>query len=532
MKVTSAEKKEKSTVELVIEVGAEEFEAAVQKAYLKRRANINVPGFRKGKAPRKLIERLYGSGVFYEDAVNEVYPAAYAEAVAEQKLDEVGYPKIEVVSVGKEGLTFKAIVSVRPEVKLSAYKGLTAPKASVKVTEKDIDGELAPYVDRATRLVNVKRKSKKGDTAVIDFEGFMDGKPFEGGKGENYSLELGSGSFIPGFEDQVIGMKAGDEKSLELKFPEDYIKDLAGKDVTFKVKVNEVKEPVKPELDDEFAKDVSEFETLADFRKDLGEKLAERREEQAKREYEDAVMEQLIANLTADIPDTMVDVQVDKMMDDFAARLSAQGMQMEQYLQMVGMNEQMMRQSARPNALKQVQLELALGAVADKEKLDATDDEVTDEYARMAEQYKVEIDRVRAAIPVDDIRHDLRMKKATDFVLANAKVGATKKPAAKKAEDAPAEEKKPAAKKTAAAKAAEEKKPAAKKTTTAKAAEEKKPAAKKTTTAKTAEEKKPAAKKTAAKATEEKKPAAKKTSTAKAAEEKKPAAKKAASKKA
>ena len=241
MKVTSVEKKEKSTVELVIEVGAEEFEAAVQKAYLKNRASINVPGFRKGKAPRKIVESLYGTGVFYEDAINEVYPTAYAEAVAEQKLDEVGYPKMEIVSVGKEGLTFKALVSVRPEVKLGAYKGLTAPKEAVKVTEKDVEAELKPYIDRATSLSAVKRKAKKGDTAVIDFEGFMDGKPFEGGKGENYSLELGSGAFVPGFEEQIIGMKAGEEKDLDITFPENYHADLAGKAVVFKVKVNEVK---------------------------------------------------------------------------------------------------------------------------------------------------------------------------------------------------------------------------------------------------------------------------------------------------
>ena len=509
MKVTSAEKKEKSTVELVIEIGAEEFDAAVQKAYLKRRGNISIPGFRKGKAPRKLIESMYGSGVFYEDAVNELYPSAYAEAVAEQKLDEVGYPKMEVVSVGKEGLVFKAIVSVRPEVKLGTYKGLTAPKAKVEVTDKDVEDALAPYISRATRLVNVTRKAKKGDTAVIDFEGFLDGKPFEGGKGENYSLELGSGAFIPGFEEKVIGMKAGEEKELELTFPEDYMKDLAGKDVIFKVKVNEVKEPVKPELDDEFAKDVSEFETLDEFKKDLGDKMLKSREEQAKREYEDAVMEQLIENTEADVPDTMVDVQVDKMMEDFAARISSQGMQFDQYLQMMGMTEQSMRESARPSALKQVKLQLALAAVAEKEKLEVTDDEVTDEYARLAEQYKLPVERIRSAIQEADIRHDLLMKKASDLVMSSAKVGAAKKPAAKKADDA---EKKPAAKKSPAKKTAEK---------AEELAEESKPAAKKTAA------KKPAAKK--ADADGEKKPAARKTA---ADGEKKPAAKKSAAKKA
>ncbi|MBE6973254.1 MAG: trigger factor [Ruminococcaceae bacterium] len=494
MNVTSVEKKEKSTVELVIEVGAEEFEAAVQKVYLKTRNRINVPGFRKGKAPRKIIESMYGTGVFYEDAINEVYPAAYAEAVAQQKLDEVGYPKMEIVSVGKEGFTFKAIVSVRPEVKLGTYKGLTAPKEAAKVTEKDVNEELKPYIDRATSLVAVKRKAKKGDTAVIDFEGFMDGKPFEGGKGENYSLELGSGAFVPGFEEQVIGMKAGEEKDLNITFPADYVADLAGKDVIFKVKVNEVKEAVKPELDDEFAKDVSEFETLEAFKKDLEDKLTKSREEKAQRDYEEAIIEQLIANMEAEIPETMVDVQVDKMMDDFAARVSAQGMKFEDYLQMMGMNVDMMRASARPNADKQVKVELALAAVAEAEKFEITDEDVEAEIARLAEQYKLEVAQVKQAVAGADLAHDLKMKKASDFVFENAKVGKAKKAAAKKTEakEEVAEEIKPA------------KKPAAKKTTTKKAEDgEKKPAAKKTTAKKAEDgEKKPAAKKTTKKTEE------------------------------
>ncbi len=489
MNVTSVEKKEKSTIELVIEVSAEEFEAAIQKVYLKTRSSINVPGFRKGKAPRKIVESMYGAGVFYEDAINEVYPAAYAEAVAQQKLDEVGYPKMEIVSVGKEGFTFKALVSVRPEVKLGTYKGLTAPKDEAKVTEKDVNEELKPYIDRATRLVAVKRKAKKGDTAVIDFEGFMDGKPFEGGKGENYSLELGSGAFVPGFEEQVIGMKTGEEKELNITFPTDYVADLAGKDVIFKVKVNEVKEAVKPELDDEFAKDVSEFDTLEAFKKDLEDKLIKSREEKAQRDYEEAVIEQLIANMEAEIPETMVDVQVDKMMDDFAARISAQGMKFEDYLQMMGMNVDMMRASARPNADKQVKVELALAAVAEAEKFEVTDEEVEAEIARLAEQYKLEVAQVKQAVAGADLAHDLKMKKASDFVFANAKVGKAKKAAAKKTEakEEVAEEikptKKPAAKKTTAKKAEDgEKKPAAKKTTAKKAEDgEKKPAAKKTT---------------------------------------------------
>ena len=484
MKVTNVEKKEKSTVELVIEVGAEEFEAAVQQAYLKNRASINVPGFRKGKAPRKIVESMYGAGVFYEDAIEAVYPGAYAQAVAEQKLDEVGYPKMEIVSVGKEGLVFKALVSVRPEVNLKAYKGLSAPKEAAKVTEKDIEGELKPYIDRATRLETVKRKSKKGDTAVIDFEGFMDGKPFEGGKGENYSLELGSGAFVPGFEEQVIGMKAGEEKDLDITFPEDYHADLAGKAVVFKVKVNEVKQPVKPELDDEFAKDVSEFDTLEAFKKDLEDKLIKSREDKAQRDYEEAIIEQLIANLEAEIPETMIDVQVDRMMDDFASRISAQGMKVEEYLQMMGMNVDMMRMSARPNAEKQVKVELALTAVAEAEKIEVSEEDVNAEIARLAEQYKLEVEQVKQAVVGADLSHDLKMKKASDLVFANAKVGKAKKAAAKKSDEAKeetAEEIKPAKKSTAKKAEDGEKKPAAKKTTAKKAEDgEKKPAAKKT----------------------------------------------------
>ena len=264
MKVTNVEKKENSTVELTIHVEADEFEAAVQKAYLKSRSRIAVPGFRKGKAPRKIIEGMYGSGVFYEDAINDVYPGAYEAAVKEQGLEDMGHPVMDIVEVNKEqGLIFTALVSVRPEAKVKEYKGLTAPKAEVSITDEDVENELQPYVRRATRLISVDREVKLGDTAVIDFEGFEDGKPFEGGKGENYSLEIGSGSFVPGFEDQLIGLKAGDEKDLDITFPEDYVADLAGKAVVFKVKVKEVKESQIPTVDDEFAKDVSEFETLA-----------------------------------------------------------------------------------------------------------------------------------------------------------------------------------------------------------------------------------------------------------------------------
>ncbi len=449
MKVTSVEKKEKSTVELTIQIDVAQFEAAVQKAYLKSRGSISVPGFRKGKAPRKIIEGMYGAGVFYEDAINDVYPSAYEEAVKEQGLDDVGYPKMEIVEVGKEGFTFKALVSVRPEVKLGTYKGITAPKEEPKITEKDVDEEMKPFVERATRLVSVKRKAKKGDTAVIDFEGFDNGTPFEGGKGENYDLKLGSGAFVPGFEEQIIGMKAGEEKDLDITFPEDYHADLAGKAVVFHVKVNEVKESQAPAVDDEFAKDVSEFETLEAFRADLKEKVTQRRQQQAQADFENAVMDQLVEDMECEIPDGMVEVQVDRLMDDYAMRLQGQGISMDDYMKMMGMSPEMLRTSARPAALKQVQTELALTAVADAEKLEVTEEELEAEFSRLAEQYGLKVEQVKAAVPAEDLKKDLRLKKASSLVIAEAKSGKAKKKAAAKkteaaeaaAEEAPAEEK-------------------------------------------------------------------------------------------
>ena len=459
MKVTNVEKKEKSTVELTIQIDADQFEQAVQKAYLKSRGSISVPGFRKGKAPRKIIEGMYGSGVFYEEAINEVYPEAYEKAVQEQGLEDMGHPKMEIVEVGKEGFTFKALVSVRPEVKLGEYKGLTAPKEEVKVTEKDIDEEMKPFIDRATRLVSVKRKAKKGDTAVIDFEGFDNGTPFEGGKGENYELHLGAGMFVPGFEEQVIGMKAGEEKDLDITFPEDYHADLAGKQVVFHVKVHEVKEPKAPVVDDEFAKDVSEFETLADFRKDLGEKLTQRREEQAKTAFEDQILEELVANMECEIPDGMIETQVDRLMDDFAMRLQSQGISMADYQKMMGANAEMVRASAWPTAQKQVQLELALEAVAKAENLEVTDEEYEAEIKRLAEQYNMPAEQVKAAVPEEGLKGDLKLRKARELVLGAAKEGKAKKKAAPKkaaakkdGEEAPAEKPKRASKKAAESK--------------------------------------------------------------------------------
>ena len=436
MKVTNVEKKENSTVELTIQVEAADFEAAVQKAYLKNRSRISVPGFRKGKAPRKIIESMYGTAVFYEDAINDVYPAAYEAAVQEQGLEDMGHPVMDIVEVGKEqGLIFTALVSVRPEVKLGQYKGLTAPKNVAEVTEQDIDAEMEPYIKRATRQVSVDTEIRMGDTAVIDFEGFDNGVAFEGGKGENYSLEIGSGSFVPGFEDQLIGMKAGEEKEINITFPEDYVPDLAGKAVVFKVKVNEVKEPQVPQVDDEFAKDVSEFETLADFRKDLGEKLAKRRAAQADDEFEEAILKQLVDNMQVEIPDGMVETQLDKLMDEYAMRMQSQGMSVNEYLKMMGMTPEMMRSSAKPSALRQVQIQLALNAVADAEKIEISDEDCQEEIKKLAEQYKLTEDQVKAAVPMENLKSDLRLQKASDLVIAEAKVGEA--PKAEETEEKP-----------------------------------------------------------------------------------------------
>lgn len=466
MNVKSVEKQDKSMVELVIEVSSEEFEAAIEKVYRQQRGRISVPGFRKGHAPRKIIEGMYGSGVFYEDAINEVYPDAYAKAVEQENIDEVAYPHVEIVEVGKEGFTFKARVAVRPEVKLGTYKGLTAVKEAAPVTEEDIDGEMKPLIERATRLVAVKRKAKKGDTVVLDFEGFKNGVAFEGGKAEGYSLKLGSNSFIPGFEDQLVGVKSEEERDLNLTFPADYqAKDLAGQDVVFKVKVHEVKAEELPKLDDEFAKDVSEFETLADLRKDLGEKLKARREKAAEENFKESLLEQAVNNMEADIPDDMVDFQAEKLMEDYERRITSQGIPFENYLQMMGMTRPQLKEQAMEGALRQVKTNLTLQAIVKAEGIQVSQEEKDAEIKRLAEQYSMPEDQVRAVVIDKELESDLSNQKAAEVIYSTAKAGKApaKKAAPKKAKkeegDAPAEEKpakKPAAKKAKKAEKTEE----------------------------------------------------------------------------
>ena len=450
MTVKSCEKVEKSQVALTIEVNAAEFEAAVEKAYQKMRRKISVPGFRPGKAPRKMIERMYGAEVFFEEAINIAFPEAYEAAAEQEKLQIVGYPTVEMVGeVTKDGFTFKATTPVYPEVTLGEYKGLKAEKPEVKVLAADVDERLKALADRNTRLVSVDRAAKSGDTAVIDFEGFMDGKPFDGGKGENHNLELGSGSFVPGFEDQVIGMKAGEEKDIDITFPENYHADLAGKAVVFKVKVNEVKEKEVPALDDEFAKDVSEFDTLKDLKADLKKKITEERQKAADQAFEDALMEQVAANITAEIPDAMVEGQARQYLDNFKMQIAQQGIPYDQYMKMTGMDEAKLLEDAKEPALRQVRLDLALAAIIKEENLEATDEEAEEELKKMAEQYNMDLETVKKYLQVDQVKDQILTRKAVAIVVDSATAVKPEKKAAKKAEDGEeGEEKKPAKKTT------------------------------------------------------------------------------------
>ena len=453
MTVKSCEKLEKSRVALTIETSAEEFEAAVNKAYLKMRGKINVPGFRVGKAPRKIIEKMYGEEVFYEEAVNIILPDAYEDAVKEQKLDVVGYPEVELESCTKDGVVFKCTVAVYPEVKLGQYKGLEAPKAEVKVAAADVNARLKEMADRNSRLVSVERAVKKGDTADIDFEGFDNGVAFDGGKGENFDLEIGSGSFVPGFEEQLIGMKAGEEKDIDITFPENYAPELAGKPVVFHVKVNEVKVKEVPAVDDEFAKDVSEFDTLKELKADIKKKMTAERTEAAQRAFEDVLMAKVAEGVEAEIPHEMVELQAERMMEQFKQQLAAQGIPFDQYLKMTGTTEADFRKQADGPAAEQVKMDLAVEAIIKAEGLEATDEDVENELKNMAEKYGMDLETVKKYLRPEDVKEQVIREKAVKIVADSAVAVA---PAEEKAElEAEGEvvekkpAKKPAAKKTA-----------------------------------------------------------------------------------
>ena len=421
MSVKSCEKLEKSTVALTVEVSAADFEAAVEKAYRKQRGSIRMSGFRPGKAPRKMIENMYGAGVFYEEAVNIALPDAYSGAVKESELHVVGYPQVELLEVGKEGFSFKATVAVYPEVTLGQYKGVEAPRAEVNVTGEDVDARLKEMAERDSRMVSVEdRPVENGDIVNIDFEGFLNGEPFDGGKSDSFDLEIGSGSFVPGFEEQLVGMNAGEEKDIDITFPEDYHADLAGKAVVFHVKANSIKVRELPALDDEFAKDVSEFDTLDELKNDVREKLVKEREDAARRAFEDIVMSKVAEGIQADIPDAMVEDQAQRFVDNFRMQIQSQGIPYDQYMKMTGMDEEKLLADAKGPALGQVRMELAINAIVKAENLEASDEDVEAEYAKMASQYNMDVENVKKYMDDAVVREQVVRTKAIDLAVASA----------------------------------------------------------------------------------------------------------------
>lgn len=443
MELKNVEKQEKSIVELTIAVSAAEVEAGKQAAFKKNGKKMTVPGFRKGKAPRALIEKLYGEGVFLEDAINISYPEAYDKAVKEAAIEAIGPADIEMKEILEDGgYVFFARVPVQPEVAVSEYKGIEVEQDEVKVLAADVKAELERMAQRVARTETVERAAKKDDTVVIDFEGSIDGVPFEGGKGENHSLVLGSGSFIPGFEDQLIGAKADDEVDVTVDFPADYhAEELAGKAAVFKCKVHTVQETVLPKIDDEFAKDVSETsETLDDLKKEVKERLTATRQEEADRQIEEQLLDAVVASLAADIPEVMVDNQIDTIVQDFAYRLQMQGMNVERYLQMTGMDSVAFRGMFREQADRQVKVRLALEKVADMENIEIDDATVAEEYTKLAENYGIDEEKVKSLVNAEALRGDLRISKALEVVKENAKITKKKAAAKKKSDDVVAEE--------------------------------------------------------------------------------------------
>ena len=417
---------EKNMVKLVIEASAEEFEAGLNAAYNKNKNKISVPGFRKGKAPRKMIEHLYGSQIFFEDAANEIIPDAYADAAKESGLDIVSQPKvsIEQLEAGKPFI-FAAEVAVRPEVELGEYKGVEVTKADAEVTDADVEEELKKVQDQNSRTVSVEdRAVKDGDMTVIDFEGFIDGEAFEGGKGENYPLTIGSHSFIDTFEEQMIGMNIGEEKELNVTFPEDYhAENLKGKPATFKVTVNEIKEKQLPELDDDFAQDVSDFDTLAEYKDDLKKKIAERKESEAKAKKESEAIEKVVEAAKMDIPQAMIDTQVNRMLEDFAMRLQQQGLSVEQYFQYTGMTADKIMEEMKPEAVKRIKNSLVLEAVAKAENIEVSEEEFEAELQKMADMYKMEIEKIKEFMQdaeAKQMKDDIAIQKAVELIVSSA----------------------------------------------------------------------------------------------------------------
>lgn len=422
------EKLEKNMAKLTVEVPAEEFEKALTAAYNKNKGRFNIPGFRKGKAPRAMVEKMYGAGVLYEDAVNEALDATYGDAVEESGLDIVSRPEISVVQVEKgKNLIYTATVAVKPEVTLGEYKGIEVTKATAEVTEEDIEAELKRVQEQNSRLVTVEdRAVEDGDQTVIDFEGFVDGKPFDGGKGEDYPLTIGSHSFIDTFEEQLIGKSIGEACEVNVTFPNEYHStELAGKPAMFKVTVKEVKRKELPELNDEFAGEVSEYDTLEEYKNDIKEKVAERKQKAAATENEDHVVEKVVENAAMDIPEPMIDSQVNNMVDDYARRMQSQGLSLDQYMKFTGMTIETLREQMKPQALKRIQTRLVLEAVAKAENIVVSDEAVEKEIATMAESYKMEVSQIKEYLGENGIaqmKEDLAVQEAVDFLVAEAKL--------------------------------------------------------------------------------------------------------------
>lgn len=422
MSLKSSNKVETNRYELEIEIAAEDFEKAVNKAFKKNVKKISVPGFRKGKAPRAFIEKYYGENVFYEDAVNGIYPSALQDAIDEAGLDVIN-DKIDfdVVKIGKDGFDFKAVVTVKPEVEIENYKGIEVEHKPVEVTEDDINKEIDRVRERNSRLVTVEgRSTQESDIAVFDFKGFVDGKAFEGGEAENYSLKLGSGQFIPGFEDQMIGHNQGEEFDVNVTFPETYQEaSLAGKPAVFKIKLHEIKNRELPELDDEFAKDVSEFDTLAEYRESVKKQLLDLKQRESDMDADDQMIDKVIELLKAEIPEAMFENKVEDIMRDFAYKLQSQGLTLDSYMKYTGLDNSAFKSQFRPQAERQVKLRLALDKIAELENISATPEELEEKYKSFAEQYKVDIEKIKEIVKEKDLLADIAAEKAVDFLREN-----------------------------------------------------------------------------------------------------------------